>query len=153
MRIVTRAVCVLAFAMLFVSLPAYAQDGFADVLFIYNGEVLMDFDQFEYGLPPLSEAIDPDGDQWFFAFTVRVEDEFGGQKTSHQIVLEVFNVSGTEADLEPFTLVVSSIDERAPIRHVITTEQDFDVDLSFTETSVTMTNVATQSVAPGQSHV
>jgi hypothetical protein len=135
-------------ATLFLSAPAHAQDGFASVRFIYEGQVVFDFPEFEYGLPPLGEAIDADGDVWFFAFTVRVADEFD-KKVSHEIVLEFFNVSGPEGDLEPFTLEVTGIDERGPIRHAVDQERDIDLDISTTDTSVTITNVAPQTVPSG----
>jgi hypothetical protein len=76
---------------------------------------------------------------------VRVADEFD-KKFSHEIVLEFAPFSGTEMDLEAFTLEVTGIDERGPIRHAVDEIRDIDLEISTTETSVTIENVAPQPV-------
>ena len=121
-----------------VTVDLNAAPGAAAVLFVYDNQEVLNIPHYRYGLPAVPGVEEADGDVTLFAFTVRRRD----------IVLEFAVVEGVEGDLEPFTLEITDLDEGFPIRDVVV-DSPISLDVSFTETSVTLGHLAAEVVDPG----
>ena len=100
---------------------AFAPDGFASLLFIYEGQQEILDRNWQYGAIGVPGETDDDGDAWQFEVAAGFDE----------ILFSFFEVETTDGDLEPFIVRFSSLDEGGSRIKDVIVDSSFPVDVTF----------------------